>query len=229
MPTPTAIVFDFDGVLVDSEPLHFAAFEEVATELGVSLSYERYLKTYIGFDDREAFETLLAEAGQPADAGRVARLTQEKEPRFARLAREAAAADRLAFRGSVAFVRGVLDAGLPTAVASGATRADIDLMLGLIGLGGAFEVIAAADDVARSKPDPETYRLAAARLGVDPALCLAIEDTVAGLTSARGCGMRTLAVTQSHDEATLRAAGAEQVRADLFGLDPRTLLASFGG
>ncbi len=220
----TAIVFDFDGVLVDSEPLHFAAFAEVAEELGVALTYERYLDAYIGFDDREAFETLLREAGEPADPARVARLTEEKAPRFARLAADAAAADRLAFPGSVAFVRGAVAAGIPRAVASGATRADIVLMLGLIGLGDAFEVIVSADDVARSKPDPETFRLAAESIGVEPAACLAIEDTAAGLASATGAGMRTLGVTQSHDAATLEAAGAERVVASLAVLDPAALL-----
>ena len=220
----TALLFDFDGVLVDSEPLHFAAFAEVADDLGVSLTYERYLETYIGFDDREAFETLLAEAGEPAYAARVARLTEEKAPRFARLAAAAAAADRLAFPGSVAFVRGAVAAEIPRAIASGATRADIVLMLGLIGLGDAFEIVVSADDVARSKPDPETFRLAAERIGVPPGACLAIEDTAAGLASATSAGMHTLGVTQSHDAATLRAAGAERVVETLAGLDPAALL-----
>ncbi|BAM04898.1 HAD family hydrolase [Phycisphaera mikurensis] len=230
MPDPAdlrAIVFDFDGVLVDSEPLHFAAFEEVARELGVTLTYGRYLETYIGFDDREAFETLLAEAGEPAEPDRVARMTREKGPRFERLAAAAAAADRLAFAGSVAFVRGTVAAGIPRAVASGATRADIVLMLGLIGLADAFDVIVSADDVARSKPDPQTFRLAAERIGVAPAACLAIEDTRAGLRSALGAGMRTLGLSQSHDAATLRAAGAERVEPALGGLEPAALLRGF--
>ena len=222
---PTVLVFDFDGVVVDSEPLHFAAFEEVAAELGVALTYDRYLQTYIGFDDREAFETLLTEAGEPADPARVARLTEEKAPRFERLAGEAADAGRLAFPGTVAFARAAVEAGIPRAIASGATRADIRLMLRLIGLADAFELIVSADDVARSKPDPETFRLAAEGLGVPCSACLAIEDTAAGLASAAAAGMRTLGLTQSHDAAYLKEAGAERVLPDLSGVDPRELLA----
>ena len=225
---PTALVFDFDGVVVDSEPLHFAAFEEVAAELGVRLTYERYLQAYIGFDDREAFEALLTEAGEAADPARVARLTAEKAPRFERLAAEAAAAGRLAFPATVSFVRAAVDAGVPRAVASGATRADILLMLRLVGLADAFELIVSADDVARSKPDPETFARAAEGLGLPGPACLAIEDTAAGLRSAAGAGMRTLGLTQSHDAAHLEAAGAQRVLPDLAGVDPRGLLARYG-
>ena len=192
-----AILFDFDGVLVDSEPLHLAAFRVFAGRLGVEISQADYDDVYIGFDDRDAFRELHRVAGVPLDDATLAALIEDKAGVFERVTREAAAAGGLALPGAVALVRAVEAAGLPHAIGSGATRADIELMLDLIGCRDAFDLIVSADDVARSKPDPETYLRCAELLAVTPADCLVIEDTPAGLASARAAGMRTLAVANS--------------------------------
>ncbi len=189
-----AIVFDFDGVIVDSEPIHFRAFAELGRSIGYELDYPRYLRDFVGFDDRDGFRTMLEELGKPADDDRVAELCRRKQQIMLRL-----------FEQGVPMIPGVRElidqahGHLPIAVASGATRMDIDTVLRGLGMTDRFEVIVTADDVARSKPDPQTYTLAveqlAARhpdLGLRPGTCLAIEDTPFGIASARAAGLMTL-------------------------------------
>ncbi|MEM6553278.1 MAG: HAD family phosphatase [Planctomycetota bacterium] len=190
-----AIVFDFDGVLVDSEPLHFLAFTLVGKSLDPALAehftYERYLDEYIGFDDRDAFRHMLTQANQPIDDDRIAELCAKKQTAFDAVIASGQAA---AIPGAVELVRECLVAELPIAIASGATRKDIDQLLAspALELTDAFPIIVTTDDVQRSKPNPETYRLAVERLNLDPADCLAIEDTAAGLASASAAGLQTL-------------------------------------
>ncbi|MEM1445189.1 MAG: HAD family phosphatase [Planctomycetota bacterium] len=216
-----AIVFDFDGVLVDSEPLHYQAFVLIARSLGLELTFEQYVKTYIGFDDRDAFRVMLEVTGREATEAAVAELCAKKQPAFDALAK---ATGELALPGSIELVDAAKAAGLKIAIASGATRADIDLMLGLLDRSEAFEEIVTADDVKHSKPDPASYAQAAAAIGVNPGLCLAIEDTRAGLQSATDAGLRTLAITTSH-EADELAGHAERVVESLAAVTPERLQA----
>ncbi len=204
-----AIVFDFDGVIVDSEPLHHRAFVAVAGPLGLDLDYPTYLRQYIGFDDRDAFRAMMRQLGRDADDTTIAQLGHEKAAAFERLASQAVRA----IPGAIDLIRAATDAALPVAIASGATRADIDLMLGALGLAHHFPVVVSADDVARSKPDPTSYALAVERLAayhpdadLQPGHCLAIEDTAAGLASARGAGLMTLGLTTTGPAAALTEA-----------------------
>ncbi|MEM8782071.1 MAG: HAD family phosphatase [Planctomycetota bacterium] len=216
-----AIVFDFDGVLVDSEPLHYQAFVLIARSLGLELTFEQYVQTYIGFDDRDAFRVMLEVTGREASEAAVAELCRKKQPAFDALAK---ATGELALPGSVELLDAAGAAGWKVAIASGATRADIDLMLGLLDRSDAFEAIVTADDVERSKPDPASYARAAAAIGVEPGRCLAIEDTRAGLISATTAGLRTLAITTSHEAGEL-AGDAERVIESLAGVTPEQLRA----
>jgi len=198
-----ASVFDFDGVLVDSEGLHFAAIRDEAEALGVEVDEPLYNRVFIGFDDRDTFRAVLAmRAGGPPDPDAVphdehelAEICRRKQARFER--RVAQGIEPLPG------VRELLEevvGRMPLAIASGATRRDIDAVLDRLGWRGRFEAIVTADDVARSKPHPRTYALAVDRLatrhGRDlfPGDCLAVEDTATGLTSARDAGLRTLGV-----------------------------------
>ncbi|MEM8495469.1 MAG: HAD family phosphatase [Planctomycetota bacterium] len=216
-----AIVFDFDGVMVDSEPLHYQAFVLIARSLGLELTFEQYVQTYIGFDDRDAFRVMLEVTGRDATESAVAELCAKKGPAFEALTR---ATGELALPGSVELVDAAKAAGLKVAIASGATRADIDLMLGLLDRADAFGAIVTADDVERSKPDPASYANAAAAIGVEPSKCLAIEDTRAGLKSATAAGLRTLAITTSHEADELEG-DAERVIPTLAGVTPEQLQA----
>ena len=210
-----AIVFDFDGVLVDSEPLHYQAFLDVARPMGVTFDYDHYRHELIGYDDRDVFRILLAHGDMsvpPSDEEpTLRRLIGEKQQAFEALVRA----------GGVEAVPGALEllreaAGeMPVAIASGATRADIELITQSLGVRDLFDAVVTADDVQRSKPDPATYALAVRRLSergaagaerLEAATCLAIEDTAAGIESARGAGLMTLGVTTTGPAGVLQHA-----------------------
>ncbi len=204
-----AVVFDFDGVIVDSEPVHFEAFAAVLAEMGITLTLEEYMSRYIGFDDRDCFrEVLFARTGvkPPAESDQVRDLIERKKVAF-----EEAAGKVKPMPGAVELVE-ALSAEMPLAIASGAGRFDIDLICRGLGIADRFVTIVSADDVAKSKPDPTAYRLAVQRLGelcdrrnLTPGRCLAIVDTTVGLLSAGGAGLMTLAVatTLPADRVTL--------------------------
>jgi beta-phosphoglucomutase len=190
-----AIVFDFDGVVVDSEPLHFKAFLEVVGSLGYQFDYDQYLRDFVGFDDRDVFATVLALLDKQEAAGQIAQLCADKQKVF----------DNIIQTGGATPIPGVLElidqahGSLPIAIASGATKQDITLMLGHLDRLDRFETIVSADDVLHSKPDPTSYRLAVEQLAkanpkldLQPRDCLAIEDTVAGIQSATQAGLMTL-------------------------------------
>jgi beta-phosphoglucomutase len=207
-----AIVFDFDGVIVDSEPLHYRAFLNVAERLGVRFTYEEYLEKFIGYDDRDAFRVMLGLApgkpGSAADQAKVAELVDAKAGAFELVVNEGVEP----IRGVRPFIE-LAAATLPIAVASGATTRDIQLILNRLGLAHRFETIVSADMVERSKPDPESYALAVEamakrrpELRLEPGDCLAIEDTAAGIESARGAGLMTLGLTTTAEAARLHRA-----------------------
>ncbi len=191
-----AIIFDFDGVIVDSEPLHYRAFMRVLEPLGWGFDYDRYLAKYVGFDDRDFYRELFAEHEQPLDADRLRELVTAKARAFKQVVGEGVRA----CDGAVAMIHACAGRW-PLAICSGALRCDIDLVLPAIDdglLADRFTAIVTADDVARSKPDPACYLAAAERLGMAPTACLAIEDTVTGLAAARAAGMATLAVATTY-------------------------------
>ncbi len=198
---PQAVLFDFDGVIVDSEPLHLAAFQTVLAPEGIRLTRERYYADYLGFDDHTTIGLALrAHTGTEPPAARVAALMRAKAERFLALVREGAAI----LPGVAEFVRMAAER-VPIAVVSGALRGEIDFVLGESGLRAAFAVVVGAEDVTESKPSPQGYLAAAQRLGdKSPAACLVIEDSLAGVEAGRRAGMRCLAVTTSHaaDELT---------------------------
>ena len=228
-----AIVFDFDGVIVDSEPLHFRAVARVAESLGITFDYDYYVEHLIGYDDRDVGRILLAradgagqEAGPEAFEGDEVRVTEMKD-------RKAEVFEQIVREG-VGPIDGALELieeasqQMPIAIGSGATRADIDLILDTLDLRGRFDPIVTANDVRRSKPDPETYARAVTRLAEShpnlnllPGDCLAIEDTAAGLESARGAGLRTLGLTTSGPADRLR--GAHRVVDSLAGISLENL------
>lgn len=197
-----AIVWDFDGVIVDSEPLHYRAFLEVARAFDVTFSYDEYLDRFIGYDDRDAFRVMLGQqpGGSPnEDVNQLQQLCEDKAVAF-----EHCVAQGVNMLPGAAELIAEAHHAMPIAIASGATRHDIDLILNALGLTGSFQTIVSADDVAQSKPHPASYTMAAQHLGVAPGRCLAIEDTAAGIASARDAGLMTLAVmTTARDRTAL--------------------------
>ena len=222
-----AIVFDFDGVIADSEPLHYRAFRCAAESLGITLDYDDYVDQLIGYDDRDALRVLLARTGGAADASRLSLLIEEKARAFERMARDGGAP----IPGVLDFVAEVA-VQMPIAISSGAARADIDLILEGLGLAGSFDPIISADDVRRSKPDPQCYKLAVEglaerhpQLALRPDDCLAIEDTPAGIASARAAGLWTLGLTTSLPAENLQA--AHRVTSSFAGLSLERLMQWF--
>ncbi len=207
-----AVIFDCDGVLVDTEPLHYAAFQKVLGPIGLGHDYARYLELFVGFDDRDAFVHAFKEAGRELTAGTLERLIEAKSAALAELTLQGTPT----FPGVVSFVRELETRAVPMAVASGAHSREVDAFVSSLGLRGAFRIIVGADDVKKSKPDPETYQLAIERLGpalgekpLDPSSCIAIEDTPAGISSAKSAGLAVVAVTNSFPATELT--GADKV------------------
>lgn len=195
-----AVIFDCDGILVNTEPLHYRAFQEVLVPLGLGHDFNKYMARYIGFDDRDAFIEAFGSAGLPMDEVLLGQLVKAKEQAL----REIVAQGLDTFPGVVELVRDLASHGVPLAVASGALRVEVRHFIESLGLRELFSVIVAADDVAKSKPDPETYLVALDQLGkelddlsVDPGRVIAIEDTPAGIRSAKAAGLYVIAVTNS--------------------------------
>jgi beta-phosphoglucomutase len=209
LPRPEAVLFDFDGILVDSEPMHHRAFTEVLDPLGMGFTWGEYVETYMGFDDRDAFREAFRAKGIDLDDANLAKLVAAKSEAFLRGLRDGVTA----YPGAVPLVEFLRAAGLPLALCSGALRSDIDPVLAQLGVARCFDVIVSADDVRRSKPDPESYALAFARLSeryvtmlTVPGKSVAVEDTPAGIRSAKGAGLRVLAVTNSYGAGELAEA-----------------------
>jgi len=202
----SAVIFDFDGIIVDSERLHWAAFNKVLGPLRKTISWPDYIQTYIGFDDRDTFKTCFPMVGKNELSG----LIEKKAAAFQELLESDGAA---ALPGAVALIKS-LSGKIPLAICSGALRADILPILGSLGIADAFNEIITADDTHISKPDPAPYKLAMKKLGVTSGL--AIEDTPAGIASAKGSGLKVLSVTNSYPAEALTQADA--VVASLEGL-----------
>jgi beta-phosphoglucomutase len=202
-----AVVFDFDGVIANSEPLHFRALHDVLASLGIVLSERDYYARYLGFDDVAALQAIGAGVGGFGPE-QLASLVSQKAVRFEELEAEGATL----FPGAANAVRRVA-AAVPIAIASGARRDEILRVLAAADLTDLFVAIVGAEDVPHSKPDPAPYLLAVRLLGgavggaaLRPDECVAIEDSHWGLESARLAGLRTIAVTHTYKPAELAAA-----------------------
>jgi beta-phosphoglucomutase len=214
-----AIIFDFDGVIADSEPLHFRAFQQALAEDGLELSPKEYFARYLGYDDVGMFQAFGQDHGLPMDAARVTALVARKGAKLQAML----TGGSVLFPGAVEFVRAAASA-VPIAIASGALRHEIEEVIEAAGVADLFAAIVASGDTPESKPSPAPYRLAFERLrdaagtALDARRCVAIEDSRWGLESARGAGLRCVGVTNSYpaDELT----GAELV---VSGLQTLTL------
>jgi HAD superfamily hydrolase (TIGR01509 family) len=217
------VIFDFDGIIVDTEPLHYRAFQEILTPLGLGYSWADYLRCYIGYDDRDAFRNAFLAAGRTIADGGLEALIEAKGAAFQRII----AAGVNSYPGVVELVRSIAG-NLPLGLCSGALPADIEPILENLDIAGLFDSLVTAADVRASKPDPESYALAVAGLvsahpdkGITPGNCLTIEDTPAGIASAKGAGLKVLAVTNSYPEEEL--SGADRIVASLAGVNLQTL------
>ncbi len=201
MSAPAAVVFDFDGVLADTERLHLAAFQDVFRARGWQLDEAAYFNRYLGFEDRDLVRAFAIDARIVLDPDDEARLVEAKARAY-----DARLGERSVLFPGAAEAVSRLQPHYRLGVASGSRHAEIEVVLGAAGLVPAFTAIVAADDVTRSKPAPDVYQEAVRRLGVPAARAVAVEDSRWGLAAARAAGLRTIGLTTSYPAPTLATA-----------------------
>ena len=211
--TALATLFDFNGVLVDDEHVHLAAFRDVVEPLGMKLTEEAYVERYMGFDDRGAFTAMLADAGHTVSADRVRSLVRAKKPAYMARIKDGLKV----FPGAVELVRHRATLGV-VGIVSGALEHEIRYCLERMGVAEQIAFIIPADATKESKPDPEGYLLGREALrarGSMDGIAVAIEDSLAGVAAAKAAGLRCIAVAHAYDAAALRGAGADAVAATI--------------
>src|SRR5438067_11559317 len=197
---PGAVLFDFDGVIVNSEQLHFWAFHEVLRDEHIDLTEAEYYRELIGFDDKGAFKHVFAQHGRELDPKTFLRVMTRKSEAMMELIQ---ARRYSALPGVEEFVRG-LWRNYPLAICSGALREEIEAMLEGVNLRDCFRVIVAAEDVTVGKPDPQGYLLTTqllaekAKAPLTPSDCLIVEDAPTVIRSVRAAGFRVLGVASSY-------------------------------
>jgi HAD superfamily hydrolase (TIGR01509 family) len=199
------VVFDLDGVVVDSEPTHERANAEWLAGLGTALAPD-LAEAMMGRRVRDLTDVIAGQAGLGPDEAFAGR-----EAVFWRLLGEQALPPMPGLHAALVRLAG---AGLPLAVASSGTRTYVEHVLERLGVAGAFAAVVSGEEVASGKPAPDVYLLAAERLGAEPADCVAVEDAPHGIAAARAAGMRVVAVPHARTEA-LDLNRADVVVADL--------------
>jgi HAD superfamily hydrolase (TIGR01509 family) len=205
-----AVVFDMDGVLLDSEPLHHVVVNDLLAEHGVAIDVEQY-RGYLGTTLEYTWEDLIHRFNLPSSL-------DHYRTRYDEAILESYRHHSVPAPGALALVDGLRRRGLRLAVASSSRTLWVETALEKLGLGQAFEAVVTGDMVTRSKPDPQIYLLAAERLRVDPARCLAIEDAPKGVASARAAGMTVVGVKTEYT-AHLTLDGADVVLESLTEFD----------
>lgn len=206
-----AIIFDFNGVIIDDEPLHLELLRRVLLEEGMTFTENDYHDKYLGCDDRRCFHRALTDHNRPADAANP-KYIESLIARKTRYYHDSIGEENLLFAGIPELIAH-LASQVPLAIASGALRDEIEVALTRGNIRQHFHLIVASEDVTRSKPDPEGYLTALNGLqlvipDLAPTECLVIEDSVAGVEAAKSAGMQCLAVTTSYPPEKLRRADA---------------------
>ena len=205
-----AVIFDFDGIIVDSEPIILKLTQEMAALEDWAVTEDEYFRDYLAMDDRGVVEHLYASHGRPLDAHRRDELLDWKAQRYQAIIHNGLPP----MAGAAEFIIEA-ERRYPLAIASGSLRVEIHHLLTKMGLRDKFSVLATADDCQRSKPDPEVYLTALSRLRalpqlreepLQPAECLAIEDAPLGVVAAQAAGFKCLAITHSRPAEELQHA-----------------------
>lgn len=214
-PAPQAVVFDFDGVIINSEPLHLAATRDALTLRGIELSDEDYYNRYVGYDDVGLFQQLAIDRGLPWCSDDMQELLVAKALRFEELEKVGA----VLVPGAAECVRRMAEIS-PLAIASGARPEEIERILVRLNLRSYFRTIVGSGETPSSKPAPDPYIEAAARLRAQPSSTVAIEDTAAGLASAKAAGLCCIGITTTFPASKLSLADVvvesmDEITADL--------------
>ena len=206
------VIFDFDGVITDSEILHFRAFNQVLGQYGIELTKQEYYKTYLGFNDADCYGMLIQQGLLKAEQEQIGNLIEEKKHIYKELAKT----EGKMIEGVRDFLTLLEENSIPMAICSGSLLTEVEMVLEDTGLRHLFEEIVSGEQVKKGKPDPEGFLLTLTRLNSNASLaqagnqndilpgeCIVIEDSHWGLEAAKAAGMHTIAVTNSY--------GAEQL------------------
>ena len=219
-----AVIFDVDGVLVDSYAAHFESWKRLGKETGVTLDEEQFAESF-GRRSRDVIRKYwgsqkVSDTSISISDSEVERLDRRKEGLFREILEE----DFPGMDGAADLIRGLAKHGFRIAVGSSAPKENVDLVLEHLGVRDCIAAIVTGEDVQRGKPDPQVFLLAAERLGVPPDCCVVIEDAVPGIEAARSAGMKAVAlVSTGRDAATLGAAGPDRIVRSLRELSPAVL------
>jgi len=206
---PDAVIFDFDGVIVDTEPIHYQVFQDILVPIGLGYTWEEYMSTYMGFDDRDAFREAFRSAGKTLTPDRLQELINQKAGIFEQVVSRGVTP----YTGVIELIHLLSTKDIPLAISSGALRSDIMPILEQLNIEQHFSHIVTADDVPQSKPHPASYLSAKEKLLhrfpeklSAASRIFAIEDTPAGIESAKGAGLTVFAVTNSYPAEKLKQA-----------------------
>lgn len=191
---PKAILFDFNGVIVNDEPQHCDALIATLATYDYPLDRDGYYRDYLGFDDRECFRFTFQRMGRPLTSALLHEAIERKAVRYEAAIR----ASMELVPGSANFIRQAAREGIRMVIVSGALRREIELVLTESGLRQHFETLIASEDVDNCKPDPQGFRKGLAALGLPASDCVVIEDSRPGMLAARTAGLRVAMLTTSH-------------------------------
>ena len=203
-----AVIFDFDGVITDSEVLHLRAFNKVLARYNIEIKEEVYYKEYLGFTDLDCFKSVADKNKLGLNSEQIKNLIKQKNKIF----EELAATEATKFKGVPMYLQMLKDNGVPMAICSGAVLEEIALILEQSGLGHFFAEIVAGDQVTKGKPDPEGFLLALERLNkgnqnpIAVNECVIIEDSHWGLEAGNTAGMHTVGITNTYNPGQLSMA-----------------------
>ena len=214
------VIFDMDGVLVDSAAAHLRAWQKLGTEIGTAFSEELFRRTF-GQRNASIIPQWLGQVPPP----RLAELDARKESLYRQFVREGSVR---VFRRIPELLIDLRELGARLAVASSGPRENVELLIEVIGAGSAIDATVASEDVREGKPHPEAFLTAAQRLRVAPARCAVVEDSVHGIEAAKRAGMLAVAVLTSTAREQLTAAGADLVVNEVGDLQLQDLAGSGG-
>jgi beta-phosphoglucomutase len=215
------VIFDFDGVITDSEILHLRAFNQVLAQYGVEISTKDYYKDYLGLSDLDCFKALINKKILQKPAKGIEHLAKEKNQVFEKLAKT----EGRIIEGVRDFLQMLSKNNILMAICSGALLAEIELVLEQARLRSFFEVIVSAEFVKKGKPSPEGFLLTLKKLNhcrqntILPNQCIVIEDSHWGLEAAKAAGMHSVAVTNSYDADQLTLAEKIVTKLGDLGID----------
>lgn len=195
-----AVIFDFDGVILDSEPIHYDACCSVLGVLGIELSYPEFMAHYLGLADKDMFPKLLHDKGFNFSADEIKQLIQQKEKAYTHTIGSREYLPLIA--DFEQFIFKIAAKVKKIAICSGSSRNEIDAVLSKVRQGklqAYFNTIVTAEDVGVGKPSPEGYLLTAKRLQVLPSRCLVIEDTLHGVKAAKAAGMQVIGLLTTYE------------------------------